>query len=41
MGAQENGNQSAAKLKINRWHWAILILGLVMIIGGVIVIIIT
>ena len=41
MGIKENGIQSSGRLKITRGHWAILILGLVMIVGGTIVVIIT
>jgi hypothetical protein len=41
MGINENGLQSSGKLKITRWHWAFLVLGMVMIVGGVIAIIIT
>jgi hypothetical protein len=41
MGTKENGIKSSGKMKITRWHWAILILGLVMIIGGVIFVIMT
>ncbi len=41
MGTKENEIQPSGKVKISRWHWPILMLGLALIAGSVIGAVIT